>query len=454
MSRLLDMLREKIPGWRTEIREMVRDHGDAPLSAVTPARLLGGLRDVRAVRCDTSVVDPQEGLLIRGIPVRELADRGAEELFFLMCIGERPDPGALAELAQTLQARRKIPEEFWSFVASLPEGLSPMRMFSMGVLALAGHSSVPPPEARSGPRPDFWESVLEEALDLLARLPTLCAGIYRIKRLGKPPIPPSADLDFAENWAKMLGLDGVPGFVDFLRTYIVMHGDHEGANASVLAARVVNSTRADLYGSLSAAMNGLAGPLHGLASQTSLEFIDGLLERHGPSASDEAIERHVREMLSEKKVVPGFGHAALRGPDPRYAELMGRGRALGLDDPGFRILQALERVVPPLLKEQGKVKMPHPNVDAATGVLLRHFGMDDPGFLTVMFSTAQAVGLCAQLVLAQAMMEPIIRPRSVTTEWLRARLDGKSAAKSTESAPTASGPAAPGRGRPGGGRLF
>lgn len=425
MSRLRERLREKIPGWRREIREMARGHGDAPLSAVTAARLLGGLRDVRAVRCDTSVIDPETGLLIRGIPVRKLADCGAEELFFLMCTGERPDPGALAELTETLQKRREIPAEFWSFIASLPDGLSAMRMFSMGALALAGHSPVPPPEARSVPRRDFWELALEEALDLLARLPALSAGIYRIKRLGKPPIPPSADLDFAENWARMLGLGDVPGFVDFLRPYIVMHSDHEGANASVLAARVVNSTHADLYGSLSAAMNGLAGPLHGLASQTSLEFVDGLIERYGPSASDETVERHVREMLSEKKVIPGFGHAALRGPDPRYAELAERGRALGLDDPGFRIVQALERVVPPLLKEGGKVKMPHPNVDAATGVLLRHFGMDDPGFLTVMFSTAQAVGLCAQLVLARAMMEPIIRPRSVTTEWLRERLGGE-----------------------------
>jgi citrate synthase len=425
MSRLLDALREKIPGWRTELREMVRGQGDAALSTVTLARLLGGLRDVRAVRCDTSVVDPRAGLLIRGIPVRELADCRAEELFFLMCTGERPDPEALAELAETLQARREIPGEFWSWIAALPDGLSPMKMFSMGTLALAGHASVPPPEARSEPRQDAWESVLEEALDLLVRLPALSAGIYRLKRLGKPPIPPSANLDFADNWAKMLGLDEVPGFGDFLRPYIVLHSDHEGAPASVYAARVVNSTHADLYGSLSAAMNGLAGPLHGLASQTSLEFIDELLDRYGPSASDDAIETHIREMLSSKKVIPGFGHAALRGPDPRFAELVERGRALGVDDPGFRIVLALERVVPPLLKKGGKVKMPHPNVDLATGALLRHFGMNDPGFLTVMFSTAQAVGLCAQLVLARAMMEPIIRPRSVTTEWLRERLAGK-----------------------------
>ena len=424
MSRLLEMLRGKIPGWRAEIRELGREGGGAPLSTVTAARLLGGLRDVRAVRCDTSVVDPKAGLFIRGIPVRELADCGAEELFFLMCAGERPDPEALAELAETLRRRREIPPEFWSWVAALPDGLSPMRMFAMATMALAAHSSVPPPEARSIPRQDAWESVLEEALELLARLPALSAGIYRIKRLGKPPIPPSAKLDFAESWARMMGLDEVPGFANFLRPYIAMHADHEGANASVLAARVVHSTHADLYGSLSAAMIGLAGPLHGLAGQTSLEFIDGLLERYGPAVSDETLESHVRVMLAEGKVVPGFGHAALRGADPRYAELAERGRAFCSEDPGFRVVQALERVVPPLLKERGKVKMPHPNVDLVTGTLLRRFGMDDPGFLTVMFSTAQAVGLCAQLVLARAMMEPIIRPRSVTTQWLRERLAG------------------------------
>ncbi|MFP4390662.1 MAG: citrate/2-methylcitrate synthase, partial [Desulfococcaceae bacterium] len=168
-------------------------------------------------------------------------------------------------------------------------------------------------------------------------------------------------------------------------------------------------------------MNGLAGPLHGLASQTSLEFIDSLRERYGPSPDDETLARHVADMLAEKKVIPGFGHAALRGPDPRYEILRERGEKLCPEDPGFRMVQALERVATPILRQAGKVKMPHPNVDAVTGVLLRHFGMEDPGFLTGMFSTAQSIGLCAQLILARALMQPIIRPRSVTTEWLRGR---------------------------------
>jgi citrate synthase len=427
MTRLREILRRSIPARRSELREMARRHGDAPVSSVTLSRLLGGLRDVRAVVCDTSAVDPYKGLLIRGIPVRELADWESEALFFLMCTGERPDAEALDELKETVRSRRPVPPQIWEWIEKLPDGLSPMGMFSMATLALGGLASEQ--GAGSVPREDLWERVLEESLDLIARLPVLSAGIYRIKHLGKPPIPPSKTLDAAENWAHMLGLESVDGFVDFLRPYIVVHSDHEGANASVLAARVVHSTHADLYGSLSAAMNGLAGPLHGLASQTSLEFIDSLRERYGPSPDDETLARHVADMLAEKKVIPGFGHAALRGPDPRYEILKERGEKWCAEDSGFRMVQALERVATPILQRGGKVKMPHPNVDAVTGVLLRHFGMDDPGFLTVMFSTAQSIGLCAQLILARALLQPIIRPRSVTTDGLRERLsngDGSS----------------------------
>lgn len=433
MTPLQETLAQRIPVWRADLRDLVRRYGSEIVSEVTLGRLVGGLREVRAVLCDTSVVDPERGLFIRETPVRDLADCGAEELFYLMCTGERPDAAALVGLVQEIQGRRPIPEAVWQLAASLPRAMSPMRQFSIATLALGTDSVFRRRYDEGLEREALWTAALEDALTLMAQLPVLSAGLYRMAVHGAAPIPPDPALEYAENWAAMLGLEKGDGrFSAFLRRYVVVHSDHEGANASVLAARVVASAHADLYGSLSAAMNGLAGPLHGQASQTSLEFVRDLQNRFGDHPTEDQIAGRVEDLLARRRVIPGFGHAALRGPDPRFAMLRELGDALCPADATFQIVKTLERVVPPILKRQGKVKMPYPNVDAISGVLLSHFGVRDPGFLTVMFSTAQSVGLCAQLVLRHALMTPIIRPRSVTTAWLRQRVAaGDSGSEST-----------------------
>lgn len=426
MKSLRDALRRRIPVWREDARELVGRHGDEVVSRVTVRRLFGGLREVRAVVCDTSSVVPESGLLIRGVPVRALAHCGAEELFYLMCAGERPGPEALGELVAELRDRRVVPDKVWRIVESLPDDLSPMRVLSIATLAMGEDSAFRKRYPENPPREALWESDFEDAMNLIARLPVLAAGMYRTRILERERIPPDPALEFAENWARMMGVaEGEGRFPAFLRRYVVLHGDHEGANASVLAARVVHSTHAEIHAALSAAMNGLAGPLHGMASRTSMEFVRSLREEFGDAPDADRVAARVEEMLASGRVIPGFGHAALRGPDPRFEVLRELGDVLCPEDPMFRIVKILARTVPPILKRQGKVRMPYPNVDAISGVLLHHFGIRDPGFFTVMFSVAQAVGLCAQLVLGRALMEPILRPRSVTTGALRSILDEK-----------------------------
>ena len=210
-----------------------------------------------------------------------------------------------------------------------------------------------------------------------------------------------------------------PHFVDFLRKFFVVHSDHEGANASVFSSRVVNSSLSDLYYAISASMNSLAGPLHGLANQESLKFILEILDHFHGVPTESALEEYIRNQLQSGKLIPGFGHAVLRHHDPRFIALHDFGSNLCADDPVFQVVTLLSRVVPPLLMKQGKAKNPYPNIDGISGALLYHFGIRELSFYTVMFSTAQILGICAQLIINQALMVPIFRPRSITTRQLQ-----------------------------------
>ncbi|MCB0316269.1 MAG: citrate (Si)-synthase, partial [Calditrichaeota bacterium] len=192
-----------------------------------------------------------------------------------------------------------------------------------------------------------------------------------------------------------------------------VHSDHEGANASVLTSRIVNSSLSDLYYSISGSMNSLAGPLHGLANQESVKFVLAIQERFAGVPDAAALSAYVWDYLSAGNVIPGFGHAVLRSDDPRYRALYDFGKRVCPENPVFRIVELLGEVVPPLLKKQGKAKNPYPNIDGISGALLYHFGITDLQFYTVMFSTAQVLGICAQLISTRAIGTSIFRPKSV-----------------------------------------
>ena len=225
----------------------------------------------------------------------------------------------------------------------------------------------------------------------------------------------------------MLGLTDPAGhFETFIRRFIAVHCDHEGANASVLAARITGSALSDLYYCVSTAMNCLSGPIHGRANQESLHFILDIENRFGPLPDEAALEAHIRNLLDAKRIIPGFGHAVLRAPDPRYEAIADFGKRLCPDCSVFAIAEQLNRIVTRELKRRGKVLNPYANIDGISGVLLHYFGMTETSFYTVMFSVAQALGICAQLVIEIALLRPIFRPRSVTTAWIRETAGGES----------------------------
>jgi citrate synthase len=181
----------------------------------------------------------------------------------------------------------------------------------------------------------------------------------------------------------------------------------------------VGSALSDPYLAFSASMNGLAGPLHGLANQEVIRWIFELQENIGKNPSKEQIADYIRKTLTDGKVVPGYGHAVLRKTDPRFIAQQEFAKTYMPDDELVNIVWNIYEVAPPILESTGKIKNPWPNVDAHSGALLLHYGFKEYDFYTVLFGVSRALGVMASLLWDRALGLPIERPKSVTFEWLQ-----------------------------------
>jgi len=419
MGKLHDRLAEQAPALRDKIRSVVAEHGGAVVSEVTVSQVFGGMRGVKGLVCDTSVVGPDKGLVVRGIPIADLKKRLPEEIFYLLCTGELPNAEALASLQQELRQRSEVPSYVWNVLKALPADTHPMAMFSTAILSMERESVFRKAYSEGMQKAEYWEPALEDALRLLAVLPGVAAGIYRIHTRKGEPLPPNPTLDWGANYASMLGLpDPTGGFRDLMRLFLTLHCDHEGGNVSAFTCHTVGSALSDPFYAVSAGMNGLAGPLHGLANQECLHFVLGVRDKYNGVPTDYQLRDYVWETLNSGRVIPGYGHAVLRVTDPRFTALHEFGDRVCGDDVMFRIVDRLFHITPQVLKEQGKVKDPWPNVDAVSGSLLYLFGLTEFEYYTVLFGVSRALGMCSQLVLNRLLGTPITRPKSVSTEWL------------------------------------
>ncbi len=420
MSKLHDKLAAIIPPMRDEIRGIIKEHGDKVMSQVTVKQAYGGMRGVKGLVCDTSEVPPDKGLVIRGIPLKELTDKLPEEIFWLLCTGELPNKDELADFQKDLMSRGEVPDYAWKVLEAMPKDSHPMAMLDTAILAME-HESVFRKRYDEGmKKTEYWEPTLEDSLNLLAKIATLAAGVYRMRFNKGARIAPKAGLDWAANYAHMLGLPDPTGeFANLMRLYMVLHSDHEGGNVSAHTCHCVGSALSDPYYAVSAGLNGLAGPLHGLANQECLAWILMVNEKFKGSPTEEQLRQFTQETLDSGKVVPGYGHAVLRITDPRFDAFSAFGQRVAPDDPTVATVAKVYKVVPEVLKTIQKIKDPWPNVDAASGCLLYHFGMSEFSYYTVLFSVSRVMGMASQLIVSRAWGEPIERPKSHTTKWVK-----------------------------------
>lgn len=422
MSILHDTLIKQAEALRATRTTLLKEHGETVLGNVTIEQVLGGMRGVPALVCDTSSVSADEGLRIRNIPILELTDITPEETFWLLVTGTRATADQLSQLRDIFSKFYQIPQYVIDTLKAMPKDSHPMAMLSVGLLAMERESEFRAAYDKGAGKDALWQSLVNDAVRLCASIPGIAAAIYRI-RFNKGDIiaPLSNDNDLSNNFAHMLGVSDDASWKELVRLYLVLHSDHEGGNVSAMTSYVVSSALSDPYYSVSAAMSGLAGPLHGLANQECLRFIMDVREQFGGVPTDEQLTEYTWNRLNNGQVVPGYGHAVLRVTDPRFTAFYDFGVKHGLQDDNVQLVQKLFKLVPGILKEHGKAKNPWPNVDAASGALLYAYGMTEFDFYTVMFGVSRAIGLCSQMVVNRMMNSPIVRPKSMTLAELTAK---------------------------------
>jgi citrate synthase len=423
MSIIIQKLSQKIEGWRSEAKGLIERGGDKLLSEVTVSQAYGGMRGIKSLICDTSRVPQDQGLIIRGTPLMELLDRTPEEIFFLLLTGELPKPEELEELKTEFRKRKKVSGYVWDVLKAMPKDSHPMTMLSTAVLVMQKESKFAKQYDEGMKKDAYWKSTLEDAYDIIAKMPAIAAAVYRLRFNKGEIIEPQDEMDISGDYVHMLGIDAGDEFKDLIRLYLVAHCDHEGGNVSALATQTINSALSDLYYSISGGFNGLAGPLHGLANQESLKWMLEVMEKYNGTPSHDEVRTILKETLDAGKVIPGYGHAVLRVTDPRFTGFLNFGNKYFPEDPVFKTVARLYEVVPEELKKIEKIKNPWPNVDAASGALLYHYGIKEFSYYTVMFAVSRTLGLAAQGVVNRAMMNPLIRPKSVTTEDIKALLN-------------------------------
>jgi len=411
-----------------------KEHGDKSLGDTTVGMCIGGMRGIKCLVSETSLLDPMEGIRYRGRTLQECMQQlpkapGStiglpEAAFWLLLTDEIPTDAEVKALNEELHKRSTLPDSVIQLIDSLPKDTHPMTQLSIGLLALQPSSEFGK-AYRSGSlkKTDYWTYTLEDSLSLVAKIPILAARIFcNVFKDGKH-IPSDPSLDWAGNYAQMLGVNDSEHFKDVTRLYLMLHADHEAGNVSAHTTHLVGSALSDPYYAYAAGVCGLAGPLHGLANQECLRWLKNThASLGGKEPTVEVLTQFAKDTLASGKVIPGFGHGVLRNTDPRYTIQREFAQANFPDDPLVKLAEACFQAIPPVLQATGKVKNPWPNVDALSGTCMQKFGLDQEDYYTVVFAVSRALGVTSNLVWSRMMGLPIERPKSVTLDWLSANV--------------------------------
>ncbi len=428
MDPLKEKFQQKSSALTTELKTLLKEHGDDKVDEVKIKQIFGGARGIKMMVWETSQLDPIEGIRFRGYSIPQLKEKlpggpsgepKPEGLFWLMLVGEIPSEEEVNWLSEEWRRRGEVPPSVFQVLDTLPTDTHPMTQFTIGIMAMQRDSVFARRYAEGMRKDQYWEATYEDTMNLIARLPRVAAYIYRRTFHDGQHIEANASLDWAGNFAHMLGFEAAD-FKSLMRLYMTIHADHEGGNASAHTVHLVGSTLSDAYVSFAAGMNALAGPLHGLANQEVIKWILGMLEELGTQQpTKEQIAEYVHQTLDAGQVIPGYGHAVLRRPDPRFVAQKEFAEAYLRDSDLVQVVWKIFDTVPEILQGLGKVKNPWPNVDAHSGALLVHYGLTEYSFYTVLFGVSRALGVLAASCWSRAMGMPLERPKSVTSGWVK-----------------------------------
>ncbi len=426
---LKETLKQKIEEFRPRTTKLVKEFGKVKIDEVTIEQCIGGARDIRSLVTDISYLDPQEGIRFRGKTIPETfaalpkapgSDYPTVESFwYFLLTGEVPTPAQVDEVLTEWKVRQEVPQYVFDTIRTLPRDSHPMAMLSVGITAMQRDSKFAAIyNAGKFNKLTAWESVYEDACDIVARIPVIAAFIYNLKYKGDKQIAIDPALDMGANFAHMIGQGDA--YKDVARMYFILHSDHESGNVSAHTTHLVHSALSDPYYAYAAGLNGLAGPLHGRANQEVLDWTIKFQEKYckDQEPTKELITRALWDTLNSGQVIPGYGHAVLRKTDPRYISQREFCQKHLPEDPLFKLVSMIFEVAPGVLTEHGKTKNPWPNVDAQSGVIQWHYGVTEWDFYTVLFGVGRALGCMANITWDRGLGYAIERPKSVTTPML------------------------------------
>ncbi|MDR7234229.1 citrate synthase [Agrococcus sp. BE272] len=359
-----------------------------------------GFVNTSATRSSITYIDGDEGILrYRGYPIEELAEQKTFlDVAHLLIYGELPSEDELAGFDQRVRRHTLLHEDLRRFFDALPRDAHPMSALSSAVSALSTYY-----EHDHDPRDA--DKVDKQTIRLLAKMPVIAAYAHK-KSIGQAFLYPDNSLSFVENYLKLnFGIQAEeyiqnPVMVRALERLLILHADHE-QNASTSTVRLVGSTDANLFASVSAGIHALSGPLHGGANEAVLAMLRGIRD------SGDGVERFVERVKRKEQGVKlmGFGHRVYKNYDPRAKLVKASAEEvlaqLGVRDPLLDIAQELEQVA--LADDYFKERKLYPNVDFYTGVIYKAMGFPERMF-TVLFAIGRLPGWIAHW--REMMLDP------------------------------------------------
>ncbi len=430
MDQLKARFKEKALPMASELKAFVKANAGVKIDSVSVAQVFTGMKGVKSLITETSQLSADHGIRFRGYSIPELkkvlpqangdTEPLPEGIFWLMLTGDLPTADEVAWLSKEWANRSDVPQHVFDVLDTFPTDAHPMTQFSVAILSLQTTSVFAAAYKDGINKKEYWDPMYEDAMNLIAKLPRIAAYIYRRSFHNGEHIAPDKNLDWAANFAQMMGVKD-PEFKSLMRLYLTIHADHEGGNASAHSTHLTGSTLSDVYYSLSSGMNALAGPLHGLANQEVIRWVLNMRKELGKDRpSQDEIRQYVIDTLDGGRVVPGYGHAVLRIPDPRFTAQLEYCKAHFPDDELVNVIWDIYAVAPAVIKEKKpNVKSPNPNVDAHSGATLMHYGVTEYNFYTVLFGVSRALGVLASLCWDRALGFGIERPKSVTIDMLQ-----------------------------------
>ena len=351
-----------------------------------------GFVNTASTKSAITYIDGDAGILrYRGYAIEEVAKNSTYlEVAWLLIYGELPTPSELDEFAEKIRRHTLLHEDLKRFFTALPHTAHPMAVLSAGVSALSTYyeDSLDPHDP---------EAVEISTIRLLAKLPVIAAYAHK-KAVGQAFLYPDNSLNFVENFLKLnFGnlaeiYDVNPVLTKALERLLILHEDHE-QNASTSTVRLVGSTQANLFASISAGIQALSGPLHGGANEAVLQMLGGIRD------SGESVSHFITRVKNKEDGVKlmGFGHRVYKNFDPR-ARLVKESadevlEDLGVKDPLLDIAKELEQAA--LADDYFVERKLYPNVDFYTGVIYKAMGFPTRMF-TVLFAIGRLPGWIAQ----------------------------------------------------------